>query len=490
MTSTQLDFFENTFLDYLNKNFTPWNIDQFSPEQTTEIYNELEASIPMETLLGCNHLITKYLVDFFNGLGSLEIKIEAFKHISVTTDIHKDTVTAYKLLKHYQKHFEHKEDSNLLTINEQITKAIFDKLESDQDSFRHHIRISLPLVEDIGQKSAILFGKSRITVRKHLESGSKEKRFSGLPVEELEALTKKYFQDIDSELPQLMKKPLQTRFLFQRMSNQEFEATHIKILQEELLKLIKIRSRQDKGVMLALTNYILRLHFDMLHTMIAELLINSIIFKNPKAEQFLSFYTQGVISMGGQKYQIPPLEDTTGRIWSVANIISISGQYQGFQQAYEKKNTHIDSMDTVLENIDDQIMQAAQTIKKIKSGAAKHHQELQATADKIKKIRHTFQSQGELLDPSHKLTLNHTVTELETLEREQIGIRNQFEKGLSQATKDYADLKYKKTSTEERYNIEIDNLEALEEKHKDIIGKYQLMITAIVKALTAKKTKI
>lgn len=490
MTSTQTNFLEDTFLDYLNKNFTPLDLHQFSPEHTTEIYNKLEEAIPMETLLCCDNLISQHLKSFFNDLGTLEVNIEPFKHISITTNIDQNTIETVKLLKHYQDHFEHIEDSNLLIVNEKITKSIFEHIQSDQDTFRHHIRMSLPLVEDIGQKYAILFGKSRITVRKHLDSAATEKRFSGLPACELEALTKKYFPDIDDELPQLMEKPLQTRFLFQRMTNEEFETTHIKILQEEILKIVQIRSRQDKEVMLALTNYILRQQFDILHQMISELLINSIILKNPKAEQFLHFYTQGVISISGQKYQIPPLIDSTGKVWSIANILSIAGQYQGYQQAYEKKVTYIDNMDTVLENIDSEIMQAAQTIKKIKSGAAQHHQELQSTADKIQKIRHTFQSQGELLDPDHKRTLSHTVSELETLEREQMAIRNQFEKGVSQATKDYSDLKYKKTSTQERYNIEIDKLEELEEKHKDIIQKYDLMISAVVKALTGKKAKV
>ena len=490
MTPKQSEFIKETFCDFLDQNFTPWNINHFSPEHTVAIYTKLQESVPMDVLLNASTQLNKHLESFFHHLGTLEVKIDPFKHISVTTNIDKKTMKSFQLLKHYQPHFEHKEDSNLLIIHEKITKTIFDQLECEQDDFRHHIRMTLPLIEDIGENYAILFGKSRITVRKHLNTSSSEKRFSGLPAEDLEALSIKYFKDLKVELPLLMKKPLQDRFLFQQMSNQEFESNHIKILQQEILKLIKIRSRQDKEVMSALTNYILRQTFDILHSMIAEQLLTQVIEKNPKAEQFLSFYTQGIISIGGQKYQIPPLEDTQGKVWSVANIINVAGQYQGFKQSFEKKSSHVNSMDNTLENIDDEIINAGNTIKKIKAGAIQNNQELSHTAAEIQKIRHTFQSQGEQLDAEHKAKLVHTVSALEDKEREQMVVRSQFEKGLSKAEKDFSDLKYKKTTTTERYNSEIDNLDELENKHKEIIQKYELMLGSVVKALTGKKVKV
>ena len=490
MTREQSDFLKETLLEYLKTNFTPWNLNKFSVDNTLELYDKLQQSIPMETLLTCDQQITKHLKTFFHDLGTLEVKVEAFKQITIKTNIDPLTMKTYQLLKHYQAHFQHSKDANLLVINEKVTQVIFEKLQSEQDAFRHHIRMSLPILETLGDNFAILFGKSRITVRKNINSSSAEKRFSGLPADDLDALMKKYFKDIDEELPLLMEKRLHERFLFQTLSNQEFEATHIKILQEEILKLVKIRSRQDLEIMLALTNYILRLKFDLLHSMIAELLIDRVVDKNAKAEQFLSFYTQGVVSFNGQKYQIPQLEDSQKKLWSMPNIINTAIQYNNFHLAYDKKANYIDDMDNTLEHIDDDIIQAGATIKKIKAGALTHHEGLSATAAQIQKIRHTFQSQGHTLDAAHKEKLQHTVKDLEAKEREQMVIRDQFDKGLSQAQKDYSDLKYKKVTTLERYNSEIDHLETIEQKHKDIITKYELMISAVVKALTGKKIKV
>ncbi len=396
----------------------------------------------------------------------------------------------YKLLNHFKDYFEFIEGSNLLIINEEITKKICDALKCEDQAFRTNIRATLPHVVDIGSTYAILFGRSRITVRTNLKESSQEKRFMGLPSEALEEIVQKHFKNLDEEIPHLMKETLINDFNFQTMSNELFESEHIKYLQNGLMKIIKRRSNQDNEVRKALTNYILRQQFNKLHEMLAEQLLEGVINKNPKAEQFLKFYAQGMIVIRGEKYQIPQLIDIQGTLWSMANITNVAFQYQSYKQSLLKKDSHIDQMGTILDTIDNDIAKALSNVKILEQTYQQNKLKLQQTAEKISTIRHTFSSEGDKLDEMTRNNLGEKVKSLEKEERDQIAALQQQEKALGMAQKKHSDLQYKKSVTTERHDNEIDLLEETQETHEDIEKKYRLMLTAVVKALTGKKRKV
>lgn len=489
MTDAQIAFFREVFLDFLQINFTPWTLEQFSALDSEKIYQKLETHIPKELLLISELAVIHSIENFFNNLGKIEVKVEPYKNISITTNIDPNTLKALELLQEHQANFDIKRDSNLLIINESITATICDQLKLKKEDFRKAMRATLPLIEDLGKSHAILFGKSRITVRTHLDKASSEKRYLGLPPEELEALVQKYFNDVQKEMPELVNKALQKRPIFQTLSNQEFETTHIKILQEELITILGSRSQQDKGILKALANYILRQQFHDLHMLLAQQLIQLVVERNPKAEQFLFYYTQGTISINGQKFMIPPLKDSEGKLWSIANITSTAVQYQNYQQALQKKDTLLNTMEETLNNVDEEIILSSKSVHSVKDDFEKNLQKLKQTGKKITEIRHQFQSQRERMDFQYETKLSSVVAELELQEKKEMQRDKELEKSLIKSEKVFADLKYKKSATIDRYNTEVDKLEEFQQLNKEIITKHELMLFAVMKALMSKKSR-
>ncbi len=475
---------------FLQKNFTPWNLNTFSQEHDQKLFKEIETQFSKAEVLEFKEEMTKTITSFFNKLGEIKITLVPFISIRIETTIRESAKATYDLLLQHQDDFEVVEGSNLLIIQEEITQSILKTVNSDYDTFREDIRATLGLVSDLGTSHAILFGKSRITVRTKLKESTNEKRYLGLPPKELDDIMRRHFKNPNQDIPKLMQDFLTDNFNFKKISNEEFESNHIKILQQGLQKILKHHSNQDKGVIKALTNYILRLQFDNFHKILAKQLLASILNKDYKAEQFLNFYSQGVIGLHGDKYQIPKLQDTHGDIWSLANIKNIALQYQNFLLSLEKKEDLIDQMGEVLDTIDSEILKAHQDAKKVEFVESNNANKLREVGEKIQEIRHTFQSKGKAITKEERATLDKNIESLEKEERDLIVLQRQHEQALGIAQKAYSDLEYKKKTTHERHDSEIDNFENMQESHNEIIQKYELMLTAIVKALTGKKIKI
>ena len=475
--------------EFLKKNFTPWILHTFSENHNQKLFEELQALFSKTEILELKEEINKAIITFFNKLGAIKITVVPFISIRIETSIRESTIATYKLLLEYQDDFEIVEGSNLLIIKEDITQTILNTVKSDYDIFREDIRATLGLVIDLGTSYAILFGKSRITVRTKLKEAIREQRYLGLPPEELDAIMKRHFKDSDREIPLLMQDFLLENFDCKKMTNAEFESNHIKLLQKGLNQILKHHSNQDKEVIKALTNYILRLQFDNFHRMIAEQLLKAMV-KDYKAEQFLNYYTQGVIAIQGDKYQIPMLEDINGTIWSLVNIKNVTLQYQRFIESLEKKGNLIDQMGEVLDNIDAEILKAHNDVKKVEFAESDNSNKLQDIGKLIQAIRHTFQSKGKSIKKDERASLEKELEILEKKERDFILSQRQYEQALGIAQKTYSDLEYKKNTTHERHDSEIDNLENMQESNNEVLQKYELVLTAIVKALTGKKIKL
>jgi hypothetical protein len=490
MTEKQLQHLNHHVSNFLSQNFTPWDLHEFSELHTKQLFTLLLNHYSESELLGLESELRSCFLDFFNKMGRINVKILGLEDITITTTMRESTQKAFTQLQHYQSNFEVKKDANLLIISEQITEKMFKHLNIDMVYFRDDIKATLPHVIDIGKNYAILFGKSRITVRTKLNEESNEKRFLGLPEKDLKELTASLFKDLDGDIAKLMKPYLEREFNFKIMSNDFFEAQHIKLLQEGLIKILQKRTQQDDQAIKGLANYILRLQFENLHLILAKQLLTRVLSHDHKAEQFLNYFTQDKISINSIKYKIPSLKDRKGNIWSFSNINNVALQYRNYMHTVEQKSAVIAEMSEVLAGLDKKISLAGELREKAESAEASNQKEMQENAKKIRGMRHIFQAEGHNLDKKRKEAMNREIKALTHLESDFMVQQRECERTVGITKKAHSDLLYKQNFAKERITTENSNLADIKKVYHDIQDKYDLTLSAITHALLGKKAQI
>jgi len=483
----------HTVTKYLHDEFDPESLSEFHDADALKLFSQLKQIMPIPSIVKRLDQIKDVFVKFFNNLGEITVEIQNLENIKVSTNIDPRKIKAMRLLENYAEHLDDSQGPNLLILNEEITNKLRNDLKCQSDeSFRNIIRHVLPFVFEVGDKYAVLFGKARITIRIHMEKPSEEKRFNGLPEEELENLVASLFPDMDKELPLLMKRAFVKVIDFGVISNAEFEQKHIKIMQQELTSIINLRSDQDKEINKGISNFILRKQFDTYHQLLADQLITAIMNKKGNAEVFLNYYTQKNITVAGVKYKLPPLIDSQGTIWSLPNIKNIASQHNNDLAELTKKNDFIEKMEKILDTIDDDIKKEQTEANEAKTAFEKANNELHELGNmlsvnrgQLKKLRST-----NGFDTAKEAEFMEYISTLEKKEFELMKIRDSSDRNVTKQENDVKAMISKKQNTTIRLNSEIDKLEQTQKHMSDLQRRFELMLEAIGSALSKKKEKI
>lgn len=252
--------------------------------------------------------------------------------------------------------------SDCITINTDGLFAEFGITSSDI-SAESKEKIKQRLKEQIrlSDKDVILFLNDKIVIRRFKlteaeeEQRNREKRYNGLPKEELELLKKSIFESVEAEqeiISDIATHILGTELDFARITHNYFSKNYIKIFQKNIFDFLRENLSEEDIILEGLANLILRENWILVHTAMAINILGLVSDKNPNAENFLKNYS-GEIELDAErnKYKLPEIIDKNGSKWNVPSIIGVVMQQKKMIEAAALKSQALENLKEHIENL-------------------------------------------------------------------------------------------------------------------------------------------
>ena len=233
------------------------------------------------------------------------------------------------------------------------------------------------------------------------------------------------------------------------------------------------------GFFTGFAGYIFRIHFKDVFEHIADLILNEIAISKTSIIEFLKYYSQDIILVGGKKYKVPSLESKEGLRWNVGSMLSITKIYIKSKRAI--KNLQQESIDLnkqiemlYIGNLTPLEYQSAQIQKRqsFDSDIAHHNKKLERYVDVLSQIDNE-EKRAEMKKEVHAL-------------KEMVSKLLQEKKNLSEESIDKGIL-----SQYTHMQKQIDSINRQLKREQRIISQnktsYQSIRESLIKALISKK---
>jgi len=238
---------------------------------------------------------------------------------------------------------------HLLCFPQDILQSLYKKflntsIEDDYKELRNTIRPAVEKNFELDTRDIVLFLRQKLYVRYFVDmrkmSEDENRRFRGVSPELLEGLYKENFPENFSDiLLDMAPDVIYDALDFRRIDNLGFKAKYIEVFRALVdVAMSEYTSSLDKENVLALNGYILRLHFDQLLYLCAEILIDMVMKRDRKADEFLRFYNgETIVGSNGKKIKKPFVADAKQNIWNYSSIFSVMTQCSQFDQQYKQE---------------------------------------------------------------------------------------------------------------------------------------------------------
>ena len=211
-------------------------------------------------------------------------------------------------------------------------------INGDAKSLRETVRTGVQENFGLDKKDIVLFLRKNLYIRYFVDMrynrDDENKRFSGLNPEDLEQLyTDNFPEDFEAILFDMAADIFKDALDFSRIDNFSFKTIYIEVFRTlvDVAMTDYIADIEQENI-LGLNGYILRRHFDNLLYVCAELLIEKVMARDRKADEFLRFYNgETIIGSGGKNIKKPFVTDENDNIWNYNSIFSIMTQCTQFQ---------------------------------------------------------------------------------------------------------------------------------------------------------------
>lgn len=359
-------------------------------------------------------------------------------------------------------------------------------------------------------KDVIVFMGDKVVVRRFIEQAElcKEKleqRYNGLPKEEVELIRKKTFQNIEAEqlvVTHAMDECTAGELSFGTISFSFYEKNYIKIIQKYLTKQLNEYAYEEEGVMIALSNMILREHWMFVHKFMADKLLDLLSKKDFNADKFIKSYSGDIaFESDNIKYRLPEIIDENGKKWNNVSIFSLIMQYKKSQESVEQKRQASIAIADKNSEVEIEILKlteeatALETISEaIEKEIVTYFDEEKKTNDELKELRSRFK---ELTNATERAKLQEEISsrmimtkKLSIKQEEATGRKKRNENQIKQLTSRIDKLKLdiaqnlkKQKEEEEKVNSYIASL-------VDTNKKFETILKALALALMKKKVPI
>jgi len=390
--------------------------------------------------------------------------------------------------------YDYKDQENQILIPASMVEKIsihMLKAGIKENDFKEAIKLSIKRGFELSNndivisKNGAFFIKLYEKIHKH-KIDEKDKntianRYNGIDEDELEDFYDEFFQESENKkfFKYVAQEFIDTYLKSKKITNDIYEKNVFSYIHTIVFKrLVEIYDDSD-GFFTGFAGYIFRIHFKEVFEHIADLILNEIAISKTTIIEFLKYYSQDIILVGGKKYKVPSLESKEGLRWNVGSMLSITKIYikskraiKNLQQENIDLNKQIQTL--YIGNLTPLEYQSAQIQKRqsFDSDIAHHNKKLERYVDILSQIDNE-EKRAEMKKEVH--TLKEMVSKL-----------LQEKKNLSEESIDKGTL-----SQYTHIQKQIDSINRQLKREQRIITQnktaYQSIRESLIKALISKK---
>lgn len=510
MQADQQAIYDNT-LAYLQKTLpSDFYAEDFSIEQSDELIAKLLTILEEKTINENKEYIRKAFLDYFSS-HNYEILV-IFKNINRVILKEKATTKQKAYSRIMQKinltiSQNRKEidecwtQKNVLVVCSHIMTDLYqhtEELESSigseliKKSFRHSLNLNL--------KDAIFFMSKKVVVKKFMEKEKEKKeeinkRFGGLPPEELEKIKATYFaQSLWIQIEPRVYDLLEETLNFAVISNDFFVSNYIKYLQNIFTDIVSETMQEEEQIIESFANFLLREHFDAILLLIAKHLAKKASKREGDAEEFLRYYNgDTMLTPDGRQLIKPDILDKHNNHWNALTVMSMSMQYyhqldkiKHSKEELEPYKKEIDSHDSQHEELANMIEDLTIEKEEFEEESQEFFKETERQKNELAELKKEASE-----NPSDELNgeINALSTQIKRSYRQEELIftkRKELDKKISSLNTRVGNHKIERVTMFKKYEKSKNKVDTLQEEFHTIDNKYELAMSALAKTLSKK----
>jgi len=390
--------------------------------------------------------------------------------------------------------YDYKDQENQILIPKSIVEILSTymlKTDIQESNFKEAIKLSIKKGFELSSndivisKNGAFFIKLYEKIHKHqIDEKDKEtiaNRYNGIDEEELELFYDEFFEESENKnfFIYIAQEFVGTYLKSKKITNDIYEKNVFSYIHTIVFnRLVKVYDDSD-GFFKGFAGYIFRIHFKEVFEHIADIILDEIAMSNITIIEFLKYYSQDIIVIGGIKYKVPSLESKEGLRWNVGSMLSITKIYIKSKKAVknlQKENLNLNKQiqKSYIGNLTPLEYQTAQIQKRqsFDNDIAHHNKKLERYVDLLNQINNE-EEKSKMKKDIH--TLKEIVSKL-----------IQEKKNLSEESIDKGSL-----SQYTHLQKEIDSISRQLKREQRIITQnktsYQSIRESLIKALISKK---
>lgn len=489
-------------------------LNRFSSADTQDLYQRLSRHASREEILAARSDVRRAFLDYcgdvggcvvlFRGLEAIGVKITPMERLSEDTSQFKALIKTLKADENEIYSASGRQD--LLIVSEGLLGRLQQILSTCQPAVdaKDAIRRALRKAFELSCKDAVVFlnGQAyvRIFVPQHKRVyGNVDRRFGGLPPEQLERLKHEIFKDsVASSLQALINELLENELNFSQLGNEGYEKGALVLIQAKIVDFLQGRMEHDREVLEAFGAYLLRENFQMIHEELAQALLEKVMAGDAGAERFIKYYSGDVAMIDGQKYQLPEIVDRHEMRWNFSTIKAIASQYHRDRTQIEGRMEQVQVTRDEFEGIDDEIAKARLELERAKKAQLSVKIAVEENGNALAKLREALAEarkeaarKGESEEVKASIAaLNNQIREATAKDEALFKERSRADMQVKECEKQLDALERKKLTLERKLKEEQDRLQGWMKTQQEMIDKYEVMVEALARSLMKKKIKI
>jgi hypothetical protein len=251
------------------------------------------------------------------------------------------------------ENYNQKEDQIL--IDKKLIDAIKEKIlqyTSDKNLLPKILKLVIKEIFELHDRDIIVEKKGYIFIKlvseleQHIpqnRTSTQEARFNGFDEKELIAFYNEFCTEegIKKLIDNVAYTFVQRYIKEEKISNELYEKKVFSIIKQLFYEhLSKIYENDDEFIM-GFAGYIFRIHFEEVFLSLASYLLEFLAVGDKIIKEFLEYYSNEVIIVGGEKYAVPQVKSQKGHRWKVVSMLSIVRVYFNTLQSLKNLQSKI-----------------------------------------------------------------------------------------------------------------------------------------------------
>ena len=452
-------------------------------------------------------------MDFFHEVGSVTVVFKGMERIGVkirpyTKDPEESSYFG-DLIDIVEAHHEEIEDAapreDLLVVDETIYQMLEKVVRLSEEPINKRALIKQAVRKGLGLSKrdvvVIFHGKVYIRIYKILNNKNFpaiERRFQGLPEEEMQQLQHEYFAGgVEPFLVEVAQSAMEGPLHVSSVDNETFEKSNVRVMHKALSDALETKIGEEKMVLEGFAGYLMRRYFQLIYRSMSAYLIEQLSTRDAETDAFLRYYDgQIVLGSDGKKYRRPEIVDKEGIRWNLATIIAVAMQRKKDLESLHRQSEQIDVLEEDLFNIEQEIsgqgVEEGGDLATVAKELDNCREELGALREKLESLR--TQMKGSSTDEQARIgeeieAVNQEIEGLRQMEEELLMEQLRLTKEAGESQQEIAQMIEEKERLRRKHKEESSKIEALMASQKEVRRKYELIVDALAIALSKRKER-